>query len=89
MCRSPPLSRQIRDLEQEVGVKLFVRSRHGMQLTEAGQMLLKEARQILLESQHAIQLAQAVNQGAAGRLEIAYPGAFIDPVLFRVMRLFR
>src|SRR5208283_5180478 len=28
-------------------------------------------------------------RGAAGRLEIAYTGAFLDPVLFRVMRLFR
>ena len=67
----PPLSRQIHDLEQEVGAKLFVRSRRGMQLTEAGQMLLKEARQILLQSQHAIQLAQAASRGVAGRLEIA------------------
>ena len=56
----PPLSRQIRDLEQEVGAKLFVRRRRGMQLTEAGRLFLKEARQILLQSQHAIQLAQAV-----------------------------
>ena len=85
----PPLSRQIRDLEQEVGAKLFVRSRRGMQLTEAGQMLLKEARQILLQSQHAIQLARAASRGAAGRLEIAYPSAFLEPVLLRVMRLFR
>jgi len=85
----PPLSRQIGDLEQEVGVKLFVRSRRGMQLTEAGQTLLKEARQILLQSQHAIQLAQAASRGAAGRLEIAYAAAFLDPLLLRVMRLFR
>ena len=85
----PPLTRQIRDLEQEVGAKLFVRSRRGMQLTEAGQFFLKEARQILLQSQHAIQLARAVNRGVAGHLEVAYLGAFLDPVLLRVMRLFR
>ena len=85
----PPLSRQIGDLEQEVGAKLFVRSRRGMQLTEAGQMLLKEARQILFASQRAIQLAQAASRGAAGRLEIAYSAAFFDPVLLRVIRLFR
>ena len=85
----PPLSRQIGDLEQEVGAKLFVRSRRGMQLTEAGQMLLKEARQILFASQRAIQLAQAASRGAAGRLEIAYSAVFFDPVLLRVIRLFR
>jgi DNA-binding transcriptional LysR family regulator len=85
----PPLSRQIGDLEQEIGAKLFVRSRRGMQLTEAGRMLLKEARQILFESQRAIQLTQAAGRGAAGRLEIAYSAAFFDPVLLRVMRLFR
>jgi DNA-binding transcriptional LysR family regulator len=85
----PPLSRQIRDLEQEVGARLFVRSRRGMQLTEAGQTFLKEARQILFQSKRAIQLAQAVSRGAAGRLEIAYSAAFFDPVLLRVMRLFR
>ena len=85
----PPLSRQIGDLEQEVGTKLFVRSRRGMQLTEAGQMLVKEARQILFQSQRAIQLAQAASRGAAGRLEIAYSAVFFDPVLLRVMRLFR
>jgi DNA-binding transcriptional LysR family regulator len=85
----PPLSRQIGDLEQEVGAKLFVRSRRGMQLTEAGQMLLKEARQILYESQRAIQLAKAASRGAAGRLEIAYSAAFLDPLLLRAIRLFR
>jgi DNA-binding transcriptional LysR family regulator len=85
----PPLSRQIRDLEQEVGAELFVRSRRGMQLTDAGQMLLKEARRILSESERAVQLSQAASRGAAGRLEIAYSAAFFDLVLLRVMRLFR
>ena len=85
----PPLSRQIRDLEQEVGVKLFVRSRRGMQLTDAGEMLLSEVRQILRGTQRAIKLVQAASRGAAGRLEIAYSAVFFDPVLLRRMRVFR
>ena len=40
----PQLSRQIHDLEDEVGTKLFVRSQSGMRLTEAGPTFLKEAR---------------------------------------------
>jgi DNA-binding transcriptional LysR family regulator len=43
----PPLSRQIHDLEDEVGTKLFVRSQSGMDLTEAGRTFLTEARSIL------------------------------------------
>jgi DNA-binding transcriptional LysR family regulator len=53
----PPLSRQIHDLEDEVGTKLFVRSKSGMRLTEAGRTFLKEARSILAQSQRAVQPA--------------------------------
>jgi DNA-binding transcriptional LysR family regulator len=38
----PPLSRQIHDLEEEVGTNLFVRSQSGMHLTEAGRTFLTD-----------------------------------------------
>lgn len=85
----PPLSRQIHDLEDEVGARLFLRSKQGMELTEAGRFLLKEARQILSQSERAVQLAQAAGRGEAGRLELAYSAAFYDPVYARAVRLFR
>jgi DNA-binding transcriptional LysR family regulator len=85
----PPLSRQIHDLEYEMGAKLFLRSKLGVQLTEAGQLFLKEARQILSQSQRAVHLAQAASRGEAGRLELAYSSAFFDPAFTRVTRLFR
>jgi DNA-binding transcriptional LysR family regulator len=85
----PPLSRQIHDLEDEVGTKLFVRSKSGMRLTEAGGTFLKEARSILAQSQRAVQLAQAASRGEAGHLEIAYAVEGFEPVLLRVIRLFR
>ena len=85
----PPLSRQIHDLEEEVGTKLFVRSQSGMRLTEAGRTFLKEARSILAQSQRAVQLAQAASRGEAGRLDIAYAVEGFEPVLLRVIRVFR
>ena len=85
----PPLSRQIHDLEDEVGTKLFVRSQSGMRLTEAGQTFLKEARSILSQSQRAVHLAQAASRGEVGQLDVAYAVEGFEPVLLRVMRLFR
>jgi DNA-binding transcriptional LysR family regulator len=85
----PPLSRQIHDLEEEVGTNLFVRSQSGMQLTEAGRTFLTEARSILAQSQRAIQLAQAASRGEAGHLDIAYSIEGFEPILVSVTRRFR
>ena len=85
----PTLSRQIHDLENEVGTHLFVRRQSGMLLTEAGRTFLKEARSILAQSQRAVQLAQAASRGEAGHLDIAYAVEGFEPVLLRVTRLFR
>src|ERR1700730_4851197 len=85
----PPLSRQIHDLEDEVGTKLFVRSQSGMLLTAAGRNFLKGAGLILAQSQRAFQLAQAASRGEAGHLHIAYAIEGFEPVLLRVTRLFR
>src|SRR5260221_406514 len=61
----PPLSRQIHDLEEEVGTKLFVRSQSGMRLTGTGRTFLKGARSILAQRQRAVQLAQAAIRGGS------------------------
>jgi DNA-binding transcriptional LysR family regulator len=84
----PPLTRQIHDLEEEVGTKLFVRSKHGMHLTEAGQTFLREARSILSQGQRAVQLARAASRGEAGHLDIAHSVAVFDPILLSAVRLF-
>ena len=60
-----------------------------MHLTEAGRSFLTEARSILSQSQRAVQLAQAASRGEAGRLDIAYSVESFEPVLLRVIRLFR
>jgi DNA-binding transcriptional LysR family regulator len=50
-----PLSQQLRDREDEVETKHFVRSKSGVRLTEPGRTFLKEARSILAQSQRAVQ----------------------------------
>ena len=64
----PPLSQQLRDLEDEVETKHFVRSKNGVRLTEPGRTFLKEARSILAQSQRAVQLAQAASRGAGPKI---------------------
>jgi LysR family transcriptional regulator, hca operon transcriptional activator len=54
----PSLSRQIRDLEQEVGVQLISRSAHGIELTSAGKAFLDHARTVLLQAEAAKEAAQ-------------------------------
>lgn len=82
----PPISRQINDLEAELGVKLFDRSNRKLRLTNAGESFLKEATEILSRVQHATQLAQAVNRGEAGTLIIAYGGPVSGILPASVMR---
>ena len=53
----PSLSRQIRDLEQEVGVQLTTRSAHGVELTSVGKAFLDHARMELLQAEAAKEAA--------------------------------
>src|SRR6266481_4480929 len=55
----PSLSKQIRDLEDELGIKLFERNKRKVQLTPAGSAFVVEAREALLHSQRAVHAAKA------------------------------
>lgn len=75
----PPLSTAIKSLEDELGVKLFIRNSKMVQLTQAGAGFLVEARQILERVSRAKSVAQALDSGLSGRLDIAF-GA---PMIYR------
>ncbi|MBS1806756.1 MAG: LysR family transcriptional regulator [Acidobacteria bacterium] len=77
----PALSQQIKQLEDEMGVTLFARTHHKVQLTEAGQAFYLRAQAILQETQHAVQDARAVECGEAGRLTIGFVSAAAIQVL--------
>jgi DNA-binding transcriptional LysR family regulator len=68
----PPLSQQIRDLEDEIGYPLFHRRPHGATLTEAGEAFLGGARQVLALADGAKRAAQRAGGGQHGALRVGF-----------------
>jgi len=66
----PPLSRQIRQLEDELGVELFVRNHHRVQLTKAGRAFLDEGRKLVVQAGHAAEAARHAQKGESGIVRI-------------------
>ena len=86
----PPLSQQIRDLEQELGARLFERTPQGARLTPAGEALLVEARALLEGAQQARQAVARAQQGLSGRLRVGFTAsATFNPVVPGAIRGFR
>ncbi|SEJ28315.1 transcriptional regulator, LysR family [Sphingobium sp. AP50] len=80
----PPLSQQIRALEEELGVRLFERTSRRVTLTEVGRMFAPEARATLDCAEQAIRTARLAQQGAIGRLAIGFTAS--GPFVPRVAR---
>ena len=68
----PALSRQIQDLEEEVGFKLFERLPRGVKLSAAGKLFLEDARRILHEVNEATARAGRVARGHSGTLRVGF-----------------
>src|ERR1700746_1785889 len=66
----PALSRQIQDLEKELGFALFDRLSRGVRLNEAGKLFLSDARRILQDVDEAKLRAERIAHGKAGTLRI-------------------
>lgn len=71
----PPLSQQIRALEESLGARLFDRNKRRVALTEPGRLLLDEARAILARAEAARELVAQAADGCKGRLRLAYPAS--------------
>ena len=86
----PALSRQIRQLEDELGVILLERTRRGVQLTEPGRAFLAEAQALLRQSEEAIRVARKSSESGHAQLNLGYIwGLFhslVPPVLERFRR---
>src|SRR5512133_18369 len=86
----PPLSRQIRDLEREVGTPLFERVARGVELTAAGRAFLPEARLTLAQAERAPRTAERAARGEIGRLRVGFvEAATYSGILPEVLGFFR
>lgn len=77
----PPLSRQIRQLEDMLGVSLFERDRTGVRLTVAGQALVPHARRTVAQAETAINAARAAAGVDSGRFVVGYTTVFDRSVI--------
>jgi len=68
----PALSRQVRDLEDEIGVDLLRRSPRGVTLTAEGRLFLEEVRQLLKRTDESVEKVRALVRGEYGELRVGY-----------------
>lgn len=85
----PPLSAQIRQLEDELGVQLFIRSTRRVELTPAGRVYLERVREILDAVDAAGDQAQRVAEGLQGSLAIGCVGSATYSLFPRLVRALR
>ncbi len=84
------LTRLLKKLEQELGTQLLIRQPRGIEPTEAGLALFKEAQLLLEHARHIPQLVQDVSQGKTGQLNIGFTSsAGLHPLISLVLRSYR
>ncbi len=85
----PALSRQIRDLEDELGFLLLERSAKSVRLTEAGRTFLTEAQAVLQRAEDAVKAARAIATGGSGELHVGYAPSLTARILPQALRAFQ
>jgi DNA-binding transcriptional LysR family regulator len=85
----PAVSRQIRDLEDELGVPLFERTGKSVRLTGAGSLFLKEARAILERTDEAVRNVRAFAQTGETELQVGYSPALRTQIVSPALRAFQ
>src|ERR1700746_765996 len=85
----PAVSRQIRDLEDELGVQLFERTGKSLKLTDAGFLFLKEARAVLERADEAVRNVRAFARAGETELQICYSPALRTRIVSPALHAFQ
>ena len=85
----PGISRQIHDLEDEIGFQLFERSAKSLKLTAAGKVFLTEARVVLQHADEAVKKARAAAGGTSGEINVGYAPSLTIQILPQALRKFQ
>lgn len=85
----PPLTRQVQQLEDALGVQLLERKPRGVELTAAGQVFFDEARNILTLTEQAASRAKLAGLGQLGRLDVGVFGSAVFDTIPRIIQAFR
>lgn len=84
----PPLSQQIRSLEEKLGVRLFHRTSRRVELTAEGRIFLDHARLVLGQANRAVEMVRAVGRGDGGRLTIGFVASALYTIVPAILRDF-
>lgn len=85
----PSLTRQIHNLEEELGVRLFTRAKNQVTLTPEGRAFLSDAKRLLAQAEESISSVQRLSRGHTGELNIAYLSNFNFELLPETLGAFR
>jgi DNA-binding transcriptional LysR family regulator len=81
----PSLSKQIKDLEDEIGFPIFLRNRDGVRITPAGQMIIAYAQEALAARVEIMTMARAVHKGEGAPFRLGF-SPFVNPELLEFFR---
>ncbi|GAA0883401.1 LysR substrate-binding domain-containing protein [Sphingobacterium siyangense subsp. cladoniae] len=82
----PPLSRQIKDLEDQLGVILFFRTNKRVELTEAGKYFLEEVVEILQNIEHSKTITKQIHNNISGEFKLGYISSTPKKMLATVLK---
>lgn len=85
----PALSRQIQDLEDEIGVDLLRRGSRGVMLTPEGRFFLEEVRELLKRADESVEKVRALVRGEYRELHVGYRGIGVVEMLPRALAVFQ